>query len=216
MIFCSWCWPDAWVFGSVFGSCSYSAVAYPSVSYTHESISVFPNEAEHLVVLYGAVKSLQNVLGNKTVSLNNSDDIATVQGEVDLSNNNTSNSSLERLQVYRNAKNIPGVVEHRFNQLQEIEAILEFLNIQLRKIRSKHYKKFLENYQRALTSNDVRNYIDGEDDVVDMANLVNEFALLRNKFLGLLKAIDAKQFQINNIVKLRVAGLDDAELFAKK
>ncbi len=118
--------------------------------------------------------------------------------------------------IERNAKNVPGIVEHRFNQLQEIEAILEFLNIQLRKIRSKHYKKFLENYQRALTSNDVRNYIDGEDDVVDMANLVNEFALLRNKFLGLLKAIDAKQFQINNIVKLRVAGLDDAELFAKK
>tara|TARA_Y100001936_G_scaffold231160_1_gene254897 strand:- start:115 stop:588 length:474 start_codon:yes stop_codon:yes gene_type:complete len=118
--------------------------------------------------------------------------------------------------IERNAKDVPGIVEHRFNQLQEIEAILEFLNIQLRKIRSKHYKKFLENYQRALTSNDVRNYIDGEDDVVDMANLVNEFALLRNKFLGLLKAIDAKQFQINNIVKLRVAGLDDAELFAKK
>ena len=118
--------------------------------------------------------------------------------------------------IERNAKDVPGIVEHRFNQLQEIEAILEFLNIQLRKIRSKHYKKFLENYQRALTSNDVRNYIDVEDDVVDMANLVNEFALLRNKFLGLLKAIDAKQFQINNIVKLRVAGLDDAELFAKK
>jgi len=36
----------------------------------------FPDEAEHLVVLYGAVKSLQNVLGNKSVSLNNSDDIS--------------------------------------------------------------------------------------------------------------------------------------------
>ena len=118
--------------------------------------------------------------------------------------------------IEKNAKDVPGIVEHRFNQLQEIEAILEFLNIQLRKIRSKHYKKFIENYQRALTSNDVKNYIDGEDDVINMANLVNEFALLRNKFLGLLKAIDAKQFQINNIVKLRVAGLDDAELFAKK
>ena len=53
--------------------------------------------------------------------------------------------------IERNAKDVPGIVEHRFNQLQEIEAILEFLNIQLRKIRSKHYKKFLENYQRALT-----------------------------------------------------------------
>ena len=75
---------------------------------------------------------------------------------------------------------------------------------------------FLETYQRALTSNDVKNYIDAEDEVVSMTNIVNEFALLRNKFLGLMKAIDAKQFQINNIVKLRVAGLDDAELFAKK
>jgi len=118
--------------------------------------------------------------------------------------------------VERAAAEMPGIVEHRFNQLQEIEAILEFLNIQLRKIRSIHYKKFLETYQRALTSNDVKNYIDAEDEVVSMTNIVNEFALLRNKFLGLMKAIDAKQFQINNIVKLRVAGLDDAELFAKK
>ena len=118
--------------------------------------------------------------------------------------------------IEKNATRIPGIVEHRFNQLQEIEAILEFLNIQLRKVRSKFYKRYLENYQRALTSNDVKNYIDGEQEVVDMANVVNEFALLRNKYLGLMKAIDAKQFQINNIVKLRVAGLDDAELFAKK
>ena len=118
--------------------------------------------------------------------------------------------------IEKNATRIPGIVEHRFNQLQEIEAILEFLNIQLRKVRSKFYKRYLENYQRALTSNDVKNYIDGEQEVVDMANVVNEFALLRNKYLGLMKAIDAKQFQINNIVKVRVAGLDDAELFAKK
>ena len=118
--------------------------------------------------------------------------------------------------IEKNATRIPGIVEHRFNQLQEIEAILEFLNIQLRKVRSKFYKRYLENYQRALTSNDVKNYIDGEQEVVDMANVVNVFALLRNKYLGLMKAIDAKQFQINNIVKLRVAGLDDAELFAKK
>jgi hypothetical protein len=114
-----------------------------------------------------------------------------------------------------NSSKIPGIVEHRFNQLQEIESILEFLNIQLRKIRSIHYKKYLENYQRALTSRDVEKYIDGEDEVVSMSQLVNEFALLRNKYLGLMKAIDSKQFQINNIVKLRVAGLDDAELFAK-
>ena len=46
---------------------------------------------------------------------------------------------------------LPGIVEHRFNQLQEIEAILEYLNIELRRIRSKSFKKYLENYQRALS-----------------------------------------------------------------
>ena len=43
--------------------------------------------------------------------------------------------------IEKNATKITGIVEHRFNQLQEIEAILEFPNIQLRKIRSIHYKK---------------------------------------------------------------------------
>jgi len=46
------------------GSCSYSAVEYPTVSYTASAITAFPNEAEHLVALYGAVKSIQNVLGS--------------------------------------------------------------------------------------------------------------------------------------------------------
>jgi hypothetical protein len=30
--------------------------------------------------------------------------------------------------------------------------------------------------------------------------------------MGLIKALDAKQFQINNIVKLRAAGLEDVSL----
>jgi transposase len=51
------------------GSATYSEVQYPTVSYTHEDISVFPDEAEYLVSLYAAVKSLQNAMGNKTSDL---------------------------------------------------------------------------------------------------------------------------------------------------
>ena len=110
------------------------------------------------------------------------------------------------------AAELPGIVEHRFNQLQEIEAILNFLNIELRKLRSSFFKKYLENYQRALSSRDVDKYVDGEVDVVDFEKIVNEFALLRNKWLGILKGLDQKQWQITNIVKLRVAGMEDASL----
>lgn len=107
---------------------------------------------------------------------------------------------------------IPGVVEHRYNQLQEIEAILEYLNIQLRQTRRDAFRKYLEHHDRALSSRDAGTYADGDDDVIVMAVLVNEFALLRNQWIGLHKALEAKNFQLNNIVKLRCAGLDDATI----
>jgi hypothetical protein len=114
--------------------------------------------------------------------------------------------------VERSAAAMPGIVEHRFNQLQEIEAILNYLNIELRRLRSSYFKKYLENYQRALSSRDVEKYVDGEADVVDYEKIINEFALIRNKWLGVLKALDQKQWQITNVVKLRVAGMEDATL----
>ncbi len=114
--------------------------------------------------------------------------------------------------VERAAAEMPGIVEHRFNQLQEIEAILNYLNIELRRLRSSFFKKYLENYQRALSSRDVEKYVDGERDVVDYEKIINEFALIRNKWLGLLKGLDQKQWQITNVVKLRVAGMEDASL----
>lgn len=114
--------------------------------------------------------------------------------------------------IERAAAEMPGLVEHRFNQLQEIEAILEYLNIELRRLRSSFFRKYLENYQRALGVREVEKYVDGESDVVDYEKIINEFALLRNKWLGVLKALDQRQWQITNIVKLRVAGMEDASL----
>ena len=114
--------------------------------------------------------------------------------------------------IERAAANMPGIVEQRFNQLQEIEAILEYLNIELRRLRSQHFRKYLENYQRALTSRDCEKFVDGEADVVDFEKIINEFALLRNKWLGIIKALDIKQWQLSNVIKLRTAGMEDASL----
>ena len=114
--------------------------------------------------------------------------------------------------VERAAAALPGVVEQRFSQLQEIEAILEYLNIELRRLKSQHFRKSLETYQRALSSRDCDRYVEGEADVVDFEKIINEFALLRNKWLGITKSLDQKQWQITNIVKLRVAGMEDASI----
>ena len=111
--------------------------------------------------------------------------------------------------VERALSNLPGLTEHRFNQLQEIEAVLEYLNIQLRKIRRKHFQKYLEAYARALTSRDAEKYVDGEDEVIDFETIINEVALLRNKWLGVMKGIESKNFMLGHVVRLRTAGMED-------
>jgi len=120
--------------------------------------------------------------------------------------------SLKGKSLEKHAAELPGVVEQRFAQLQEIEAVLEYLNIQLRKDRSAEFKKFLENYNKALSSRDAEKYVDGVASIVDSTLLVNEVALLRNKYLGIIKALEAKNFMTGHIIKLRAAGLDDASI----
>lgn len=114
--------------------------------------------------------------------------------------------------VEKNVSALPGITEHRFNQLQEIEAVLHFLEIQLKKIRRKHFQKYLEAYNRVLTSRDAEKYVDGEDEVVDFETIINDVALLRNKWLGVMKGLDSKNFMLGHIVRLRSAGMEDVSV----
>jgi hypothetical protein len=120
--------------------------------------------------------------------------------------------SLKGRSLEKHAAELPGLVEQRFSQLQEIEAVLEYMNIQLRKDRSAEFKKFLEAYNKTLSSRDAEKYVDGVAGIVDSTVLINEVALLRNKFLSITKGMEAKNFMLGHISKLRIAGLDDAAL----
>ena len=114
--------------------------------------------------------------------------------------------------VEKNITALPGITEHRFNQLQEVEAVLNYLNIQLRKIRRKYFQKYLEGYARALTSRDAEKYVDGEAEVIDMETIINEVAYLRNRWLGIMKGLDTKQWQMGHIVRLRSVGMEDIQV----
>lgn len=114
--------------------------------------------------------------------------------------------------VELNIKELPGITEHRYGQLQELEAVLNFMNIQLRKLRRKHFQKYLEGYARALTSRDAEKYVDGEDEVIDYETLINEVALMRNKWLGVMKGLESKNFMLGHVVRLRTAGMEDVQV----
>jgi len=107
---------------------------------------------------------------------------------------------------------LPGIVEHRYSQLQEIEAILKYLNIVLSRKRHSKFREYFEKYQKALTSRDAEKYAENDKEVYELSILVNRFALLRNQWLAIFKALDFKGYQLANIIKLRVAGLEDSEI----
>lgn len=114
--------------------------------------------------------------------------------------------------IEKQSSALPGIVSYRFLQLQELESVLEYLNIEYRRMRAGVFKKFLESYNRALSSRDAEKYVDGDQTVVDMAILINDVALIRNKYLAIHKGLEAKQWQIGHITKLRCAGIEDASV----
>jgi len=142
-------------------------------------------------------------------------DLAEIPNALDWFENEYTQAKLEvRINgsVEKQSRDLPGIVEHRFAQLQELEAILEHFNIQLNKVRTKSFRQYLEAYNRALTSRDAEKFADGEEDVIMYQELVNEVALMRNKWQGIIKTLDIKGFQINNVIRLKVAGQEDFRL----
>jgi len=112
----------------------------------------------------------------------------------------------------QNMSRLPGETETVFNELQELEAILNYLNIQSRKIKQVHFKEYLEGYNRALTSRDAERYADSEEDVIQYDLLINEVARIRNQYLGIMKGLENKGFMVGHITRLRVAGQEDVSL----
>lgn len=120
--------------------------------------------------------------------------------------------SLSGMSLEKHSSMLPGIVENRYAQLQEIEAILELLNIQYKKVKTQAFKKYSGNFDKLLSTREADKYVEGDDDVINKALEVNEFALLRNRYLALHKGLEIKQWQLSNIVKLRCAGLEDSTI----
>lgn len=108
------------------------------------------------------------------------------------------------------ARRLPGIVEYRFGQLQEIEAILSLFELRVDKAVAEAKKRYLENYQRNLSERTAEKYAEVDQDVIDLRMLVIEIARVRNLFLSLTKGMEYLHFQLSNVVRLRQAGIEDA------
>lgn len=106
------------------------------------------------------------------------------------------------------ATTLPGFSGFRFAQLQEIEQLLTFMEHQELRLLGTKRRLFREHYNRELTDSMVEKYATTEADVIDLMEIRNMFALVRNKFLALTKHHENLHFQLSNLIKLREKGIE--------
>jgi hypothetical protein len=111
-------------------------------------------------------------------------------------------------QVIDAASRLPGITGYRFAQLQEIEQIMAFMENREKRLLGIKRRQFREHYNRELNDSMVEKYAETDPDVLDLAEIRNMFALVRNKFLALTRHHEYLHFQISNITKLRQADFD--------
>jgi gamma-glutamylcysteine synthetase len=110
------------------------------------------------------------------------------------------------------ASKLPGLTDHRFAQLQDLEAILEHLENREKRAMVEKTRFYLEHYQRTLSDRIAREYAEASDEVQLVRSVLQRIGYVRNLYLGIMKGFEYMHFQLTNVTKLRCAGLDDAEI----
>ena len=95
---------------------------------------------------------------------------------------------------------------------QELKALEEWVNNIKEKKVGKLWKKYLEGYQRTLTSRDIQAYIASEKEVVEINQIIMEVSLLKNHCLSIVEAIKNMGWMLGHVTKLRVAEMQDSIL----
>lgn len=108
------------------------------------------------------------------------------------------------------AMKLPGIAAYRWSQLQEIEQIICFLENREKRLLGVKRRHFREHYARELNNSMVEKYAESDPDVLDLAEIRNMFALVRNKFLALTKQHEMLHFQISNVAKLKDKGIESS------
>lgn len=100
--------------------------------------------------------------------------------------------------------------EHRLDQYSDLESIYQFYDNKYKKFRGALTQKIISNSPKAINSTDMKAFIDANEVVAEYVDTLLLIDSVRKKYEGLSKAFDVLNWQMSNLVKLQIAGLDGA------
>lgn len=107
---------------------------------------------------------------------------------------------------------LPANAEYYYGMAMEIEAILQWINLETEKMVVKWHRHYLESYHRDLNANVAKSWAECHQEVVDLKELAITVGLIRSKFHGLTQGLNYLHFQLGNITALHKAGIEDHEI----
>lgn len=92
------------------------------------------------------------------------------------------------------------------------KSFTDFLELKREEVEGKLWKKYIEGSRRTLDKKEIQMFIKQEPEWIAISELLLEIEYLRRGFENILSGLDILHWQLNNIVKLRVASLHE-EIF---
>lgn len=108
----------------------------------------------------------------------------------------------------------PGLVVFFDAMHTDLDMMLEHFERQLRMMRGARIRKWADDppTNAKVGVNDTKIMVDSEKDISDFADLVEEIKYVYKQYGSLLKSLDSRGFSLSNIVRLRIANMEEVEV----
>lgn len=110
------------------------------------------------------------------------------------------------------SRKLAAKMAYYYTVLQEIDAILEHFEGLFEYEKAAVIHHALKTNKHALPYSAVEKLANGDKHIYAIAQLIRDVKLQRNKMFGVVKGLETLQWQLGNITKLRVGGIEDATL----
>jgi len=94
----------------------------------------------------------------------------------------------------------------------ELHTLVKYLEGDIKRVRGKLFRSFIENHSRDLSDRAIDKYIDSEEAFLRANELYLEVKDLYDRYESVVEAFKSRGYALNNITKIRVASIEDAEI----
>lgn len=107
----------------------------------------------------------------------------------------------------------PAWLHYYDNKRIELATLVDFLNMQVKGSRGKLYKSYTENHMVDLGERAKDKYIDTEPAYMTKFEVLLEVKEVYEKYNAAVEALKSRGYILNNITRIRVASMEDAEIY---